>query len=634
MSQDRDKVAVFPGNKLSICIISIKHTATNVELGHMEQKVFAPGSLSSGAPRLANLTELSRCLSALDREGAMTVVDEGCRERRSSAAAITGLLAPALVEVGRQWAAGETGAAEAMAAAAIVRSCIPCSAVPATQAFARRRMVAVCCPPGELHDIPGEMVAELLRQHGWAALSMGSGLTPEQLPRFLADQRPAALLVSATTACALPGTAQVIAVAHGHGVPVLVGGAAFGRDDLLALRLGAAGWAATATQAVARLESWWAAPPVLPPAPFLPAGYLRFDAELPTITAAAAAVMGRLRTTESLSLDESDELLDQLLRHLGATLLVDDGRILHDFVSRGSEYCRARYLSPTRIDEALRAVGDALPADCDRARRFVAEGREHLAWADRTPSEIGWEPEPYPVAVGPRHPVAPPAEAGQVFADLLYVAASTCRAPMAWLSVPQPGGGWSTLRQGTERVTDRRDRPGENQLFTLVASRREPLEISDLTAHPDLAATALVREAGGVEFAYGIALRSSLGVLVGVLCILDRRPRQLSGRERRATDAIARQLTVQLERHHRNEPSAGGAVFATDDRTAATAAHPCGDEKLMRTSEVAAMFAVTNRTVSNWAAAGKLASIRTAGRQLRFRSNDVIALLGAKQRCQ
>ncbi len=39
------------------------------------------------------------------------------------------------------------------------------------------------------------------------------------------------------------------------------------------------------------------------------------------------------------------------------------------------------------------------------------------------------------------------------------------------------------------------------------------------------------------------------------------------------------------------------------------------------------LFDVTDRTVINWAAAHKLPSIRTAGGHLRFRGDDVLALL-------
>jgi excisionase family DNA binding protein len=47
---------------------------------------------------------------------------------------------------------------------------------------------------------------------------------------------------------------------------------------------------------------------------------------------------------------------------------------------------------------------------------------------------------------------------------------------------------------------------------------------------------------------------------------------------------------------------------------------------LLSSTEVAKVFAVTPRTVINWAIHGKLRSYRTAGRQLRFKYDDVVAL--------
>jgi excisionase family DNA binding protein len=49
--------------------------------------------------------------------------------------------------------------------------------------------------------------------------------------------------------------------------------------------------------------------------------------------------------------------------------------------------------------------------------------------------------------------------------------------------------------------------------------------------------------------------------------------------------------------------------------------------QLLRSQEVAQIFDVTERTVINWAAAGKLPSLRTIGGHLRFRRDDVLALL-------
>jgi excisionase family DNA binding protein len=42
------------------------------------------------------------------------------------------------------------------------------------------------------------------------------------------------------------------------------------------------------------------------------------------------------------------------------------------------------------------------------------------------------------------------------------------------------------------------------------------------------------------------------------------------------------------------------------------------------------LFDVTERTVINWAASKKLPSLRTAGGHLRFRSDDVLALLAGR----
>jgi excisionase family DNA binding protein len=53
-------------------------------------------------------------------------------------------------------------------------------------------------------------------------------------------------------------------------------------------------------------------------------------------------------------------------------------------------------------------------------------------------------------------------------------------------------------------------------------------------------------------------------------------------------------------------------------------------QQLLRSHEVAVLFDVTERTVINWAAAGKLPSLRTIGGHLRFRSEDVHKLLAGR----
>ena len=53
------------------------------------------------------------------------------------------------------------------------------------------------------------------------------------------------------------------------------------------------------------------------------------------------------------------------------------------------------------------------------------------------------------------------------------------------------------------------------------------------------------------------------------------------------------------------------------------------DEQLLRPGQVAALFQVSRRTVSDWARAGKLDAIITPGGHRRFRARQVRALLAA-----
>ncbi len=51
------------------------------------------------------------------------------------------------------------------------------------------------------------------------------------------------------------------------------------------------------------------------------------------------------------------------------------------------------------------------------------------------------------------------------------------------------------------------------------------------------------------------------------------------------------------------------------------------DDELLTPSEVAKLFRVDPKTVTRWAKAGKLSSIRTLGGHRRYRSAEVHALL-------
>src|ERR1700753_2955571 len=52
------------------------------------------------------------------------------------------------------------------------------------------------------------------------------------------------------------------------------------------------------------------------------------------------------------------------------------------------------------------------------------------------------------------------------------------------------------------------------------------------------------------------------------------------------------------------------------------------NERLLTPGEVAALFRVDPKTVTRWAASGRITSIRTPGGHRRFRESEVRALLG------
>jgi excisionase family DNA binding protein len=54
---------------------------------------------------------------------------------------------------------------------------------------------------------------------------------------------------------------------------------------------------------------------------------------------------------------------------------------------------------------------------------------------------------------------------------------------------------------------------------------------------------------------------------------------------------------------------------------------PSDPEALLTPAEVAAMFRVDPKTVTRWAKAGKLSSIRTLGGHRRYRASEVQGLL-------
>ena len=211
-------------------------------------------------------------------------------------------------------------------------------------------------------------------------------------------------------------------------------------------------------------------------------------------------------------------------------------------------------------------------------------------------------------------------QAGQAFADLLLVGSTASRCPLALLTVTR-GEGWSTLSFGAER-----DALEDPELFSIIAGRREPVEVTDPGSNPALAHSRLARSNLGIRWLLAIPLLGPSGEVNAIFSVLDTEPRELSRRERAAMVAIGRLVSGALSAHRAtdNLPGPPGLTEHTPSTKQTADGH-----SLLRSHEVAALFDVTERTVINWAASGKLACLRTVGGHLRFRSEDVMSLLEA-----
>ena len=211
-------------------------------------------------------------------------------------------------------------------------------------------------------------------------------------------------------------------------------------------------------------------------------------------------------------------------------------------------------------------------------------------------------------------------QAGQAFADLLLVGSTASRCPLALLTVMR-GDGWSTLSFGAER-----DALEDPELFSIIAGRREPVEVTDPGSNPALAHSRLARSNLGIRWLLAIPLLGPSGEVNAIFAVLDTEPRELSRRERAAMVAVGRLVSGALSAHRAMDTLPGPPGLAEH---APSTKQTADGHSLLRSHEGAALFDVTERTVINWAASGKLACLRTVGGHLRFRSEDVMSLLEA-----
>lgn len=155
--------------------------------------------------------------------------------------------------VGAEWAANRLTVAQEHAATAINERVVGALSreLGRTRDGAPAGRLTVACVDGEWHALPARLLAEVLRLRGWHVDFLGAQVPTPHLIAHLHRTNPAAVLLSASIPLHLPTAHTAISACQAVGVPVVVGGAAFGPDGRYAHQLAADAWAPDARAAAA-----------------------------------------------------------------------------------------------------------------------------------------------------------------------------------------------------------------------------------------------------------------------------------------------------------------------------------------------------------------------------------------------
>ncbi|MGW0118580.1 cobalamin B12-binding domain-containing protein [Streptomyces sp. NPDC003327] len=312
--------------------------------------------------------------------------------------------------VGAEWAAGRLGVAQEHAATAIQDRVV---AALARQAPGRRtsgrpgadpeggtapRRVTVACVDGEWHALPARLLAEVLRGRGFHVDYLGANVPTPHLVAHLHQTGTDVLALSSSLPVRLPTAHAAVTAVQAIGLPVLVGGAAFGPEGRYARLLGADGWAPDARAAASLLVEGPRRPDEPLPAPTGDLPHLA-DQEYTLVTRARTRLVRQvlagledevpaMAAYTDRQRERTAEDIAHIVDFLAASLYVDDAELFTGFVTWTAGILRARGVADDALATALGLLAD-VQHDFPRARAHLAAGRRALT------------PVPAPPAPGP-----------------------------------------------------------------------------------------------------------------------------------------------------------------------------------------------------------------------------------------
>ncbi|MER5946554.1 cobalamin B12-binding domain-containing protein [Streptomyces sp. NPDC001904] len=300
------------------------------------------------------------------------------------------LIAPVQERVGREWAANTITVAQEHAATAINERCVSAvadlvaSALAAAEPLGR---VTVACVDGEWHALPARLVTEVLRLRGWHVDYLGAQVPTEHLIAHL-HQRPAdAVLLSSSIPSHLPTAHTAISACQAAGVPVVVGGAAFGPRGRYAEQMQAA-WAPDAVGAHTLLTRGLERPTAdAARLPDLDLPHLN-DQEYTLVRQSKRQLVKQtltdiedayppMRAYTAYQRERTAEDLDHIVTYLATAVYVDDAELFTNFITWTAGILQARGVPPQSLLPAVGSLRHQLK-DFPRATHMLTAARGAL----------------------------------------------------------------------------------------------------------------------------------------------------------------------------------------------------------------------------------------------------------------
>ncbi|MFJ2054996.1 B12-binding domain-containing protein [Streptomyces sp. NPDC087908] len=347
-------------------------------------------------PDLADVRErLWAALGARNERAAAEAVFAACDAGAPLEDVLLDVIGPVQARVGAEWAAGRMSVAQEHAVTAIQDRVISALAhrtppdLPADRDTPGtfRRHVTVACVDGEWHAFPARLLAEVLRARGFAVDYLGAHVPTPHLIAHVHQSATDVVALSSSLPVRLPTAHAAVTAVQAVGIPVIVGGAAFGPDGRYARLFGADGWASDARAAASLLAGGLGPPRQAMADP---------DHHLPHLLDQEYTLVSRARiqlTREVLEgleakvpamaaySDEQRERTAEDIAHiidfLGASLYVDDPELFTGFLTWTAGVLAARGVPNSALLGALDLLADA-QHDFPRARAHLTAGRRAL----------------------------------------------------------------------------------------------------------------------------------------------------------------------------------------------------------------------------------------------------------------